>query len=549
VIKKTKSYSQYLSYLLIFLGVGWIIKLLFAEGSKVLSQFIPRSGAWLALALTVGTLASFHLAFIFQRLLEVHTGKKISLIDASRLLFVSQIIRHLPGRFWGVLYQVNQLKKHTPPHVTLRTNLDFVLLSLAFNLFISLAIFIFYGFNLHVAFILAIVGLIILAMSLRLDWIEATLSFLKRGLPTKIVRRLPDITKKFYSWKTISLLCLLFLSSWIFYLLSWLFLQKALEGFEEAKIFLLCASYSIAWIIGFLSIIVPGGLGVREASFVLIAHALASPSALAFLALFLRVWLILIDLILFLLFSTINVFQSRTKRQNASPKFDMRGFQILDPKDRSGIKSRYITMLHEKALMRYLPTGDPSRLAIDVGCGYGRLSRVIAQKRWKVVGIDPDENLLKYARNHFPDVEYRQGGFPNLPLTEGSVDLILLQNVLRVLLLMNHLNHIRGFGRFLSPKGLLVIVENIRERHRNYFSESQMIEMITAEGFELQKRIPIRAGRWWMIYLIRYGLIPQNWLDRIAEYELNKRAKIQKMPHWQYLNVMFIFKKNLYEKN
>ena len=46
--------------------------------------------------------------------------------------------------------------------------------------------------------------------------------------------------------------------------------------------------------------ITPAGLGIREFVFVFLAESLASPGNMAFLAVFARVWMMVIDLLLFL---------------------------------------------------------------------------------------------------------------------------------------------------------------------------------------------------------------------------------------------------------
>jgi len=90
-----------------------------------------------------------------------------------------------------------------------------------------------------------------------------------------------------------------------------------------------------------------------------------------------------------------------------------------------------------------------------------------------------------------------------------------------------------------------VVVDNIRDHHDDYIPEKKIITLIENEGFQLIGQFPLRAARWWVIYAIRYGIIPQKWFKRIAKYELKKMLNITKRPTWQYYNVLFVFKKNL----
>lgn len=227
------------------------------------------------------------------------------------------------------------------------------------------------------------------------------------------------------------------------------------------------------------------------------------------------------------------------------PSHDLHGLNILDPQDRRGHKSHYITLLQSLALQRYLPRGDGKGLAVDLGCGYGRMTPMLARQGWRVVGVDPTVALLNHAEMHHeaPGVEYLQGGLPDLPLAPGSVDLLMMQNLLRPLQQLGRLGDASGVGRYLRAKGWLVIVENIYPDHPGFVAESAILALARKEGLTLVKRIPLRAARWWMIYLIRYGLIPERWFQAIAGYELTRRARSTGRSAWQYHNVMFIFRK------
>jgi SAM-dependent methyltransferase len=224
------------------------------------------------------------------------------------------------------------------------------------------------------------------------------------------------------------------------------------------------------------------------------------------------------------------------------PTHDVQGLHILDPNDVAGNKSRYITVLQEQALRRYLPRGG-GEVAVDVGCGFGRLTPVLSELGWDALGIDPSEDLLKYAREHYSGPEYRLGGLPELPVEPESISLMLVQNVLRPLKMMGQLGYAEGIGRYLGDGARVVLVDNIRAKHPDFLSEEAIRGLMQHEGLRLVERVPLRAGRWWLIYLIRYGLVPESWFGRIADWELRRMARMQGTPRWQYWNVLFIFEK------
>lgn len=225
------------------------------------------------------------------------------------------------------------------------------------------------------------------------------------------------------------------------------------------------------------------------------------------------------------------------------PTHDTDGLHILDPKDTLGRKLAYITMLHEMALKRHISKGSGA-LAVDLGCGFGRLTPILADHGWKAIGIDPSEDLLHYAHEHNPGPEYAVGGLPELPVGLGSVELLLIQNVFRPLKLINRLNVVPGFARFLASNARVLVVENVRSGHPAYLPETVIIEMMQSEGLRLVERVPLRAARWWVIYLIRYGIIPETWFKRIAEWELDKMSRKTGVPKYQYWNVLYVFTKS-----
>ena len=227
-------------------------------------------------------------------------------------------------------------------------------------------------------------------------------------------------------------------------------------------------------------------------------------------------------------------------KPEAPPRYDSRCLNIVDPKDSLGTKTEYITLLQQKAMRRYYPTGEG--LAVDVGCGYGRLTPSLARLGYReVVGLDPDLRLLEYAKQNNPGPHYIAGALPNLPLPRGSVQLLLFHNLLRLLKTAGALEALRGSLGCLNTLGRLVVVDNVWPGHGDYFEEDAIVDLVEAEGFRLLSLHRIRRARWWMVFPIRYGLIPRTWLDRIAQYELDKLANARSYSRWQYTNVVFVF--------
>ncbi len=114
----------------------------------------------------------------------------------------------------------------------------------------------------------------------------------------------------------------------------------------------------------------------------------------------------------------------------------------------------------------------PSDTAIEIGCGVGRLTRVLCARAERVIALDVSEEMLRRARDLNPgcrNVEWLLGdGFELKGIEDGRGDVLVSQVVLQ------HipdpaitLGYIREIGRVLRPGGWAVVqVSNTPDIHR-----------------------------------------------------------------------------------
>lgn len=84
------------------------------------------------------------------------------------------------------------------------------------------------------------------------------------------------------------------------------------------------------------------------------------------------------------------------------------------------------------------PSPKPSSVVVDVGCGSGYFTKIIAgcmRENGKVVGIDPDRTLIQEAqktckRKHISNIHFRIGNVWKIPLESNYADLVVSHIVL-----------------------------------------------------------------------------------------------------------------------
>lgn len=72
---------------------------------------------------------------------------------------------------------------------------------------------------------------------------------------------------------------------------------------------------------------------------------------------------------------------------------------------------------------------------LDIGCGAGIVSRGVAQASQKVTGIDGNKDNVDLAKayayeEHIDNVDFKHGHATDLPIDDGSIDIVVLNGVL-----------------------------------------------------------------------------------------------------------------------
>jgi SAM-dependent methyltransferase len=95
--------------------------------------------------------------------------------------------------------------------------------------------------------------------------------------------------------------------------------------------------------------------------------------------------------------------------------------------------------------------GEPGRRTLDLACGEGRLSRVLAERGHALVGVEGSPALAAAAREAAPGIEVLDGDAAAIPLEDGAVDLVVCS---MALLNFDDMGlAVREIARVLEPGG------------------------------------------------------------------------------------------------
>jgi len=97
---------------------------------------------------------------------------------------------------------------------------------------------------------------------------------------------------------------------------------------------------------------------------------------------------------------------------------------------------------------------------LDMGCGTGIITREVARRGYKVIGVDYSYGMLREARgicnaDDNPEVKLLQADVESLPFRDSSFSLILCLGVITYL--ESEGKALREFSRVLKPYGTLVL--------------------------------------------------------------------------------------------
>jgi uncharacterized membrane protein YbhN (UPF0104 family) len=242
--------------LLVVLCVAFVARRLAHEWSAARDALGDASWSWIVLAVVAAAAAMTAMALGWQRVLDA-LGAPVATVEAVVWYFVGEIGKYLPGTFWPVVGRAELARRGG---VARAVSYQSVVLSL---LLLYLACALVGGALVGVgAAIVIVVAIAVLHPAVSGRLLDLTRRVTKRDLDVV----LPSLG-------TSARLTAMYVPAWVFVGTATWAVARALD--PSASWTHIVPAATASWLVGFLAVPVPGGVGVREAAFVAFATGLA----------------------------------------------------------------------------------------------------------------------------------------------------------------------------------------------------------------------------------------------------------------------------------
>lgn len=133
---------------------------------------------------------------------------------------------------------------------------------------------------------------------------------------------------------------------------------------------------------------------------------------------------------------------------------------VVDVSGPPALLRNYLEQRDVREYVQRAHTTTPIAHAYDVGCGFGRLTPVLAEFAAVVIGFEREASLLATARALMPSLEFVEvATLEALPAPDASAELVMTFTVLQHMPDPQAEAVIREMARVLAPGGHVLVVE------------------------------------------------------------------------------------------
>ena len=246
---------------LFLVGLAFVLLLVRESWDEVSALFVRIKIIEYVIAILIGVFSNTLLALLFNRLLNKH-GVVLSDRFTLKIYMLGQIAKYIPGKVWGIAYQISQVKNISSATAVVLANLELMLGTMLMTTVVAIAIFSSLIY-IPLAVIITLLGLTAFLSLYSTKIIHIIASKFITKYKDKL--RLENIEYIQTSLLTGAIFFILFCITYIF---SYAYMLNAAFDYSLHDSLIYIALLSLAWLAGVFVFIVPNGMGVRELVFV-----------------------------------------------------------------------------------------------------------------------------------------------------------------------------------------------------------------------------------------------------------------------------------------
>ena len=219
-------------------------------------------------------------------LLKVLNGKKLPIMKALRIRVLSDFGRFVPGKVWLILGRINYCKKWgISSDVVTYSSLMEIFIGQISAVILFMLVFLLYSHQLTSYALIILVFLPAMLTLLHPELFNTFMKFASKLFKKKFVR-----TNIKFSFM-LSLISV-FILAWVMMGIGFFLMANAVYPIGLDLLFPFIAVYSISWVLGFVMIFLPAGLGFREAVMTFLLSFFVPVPIAILLAVLSRLWAI-----------------------------------------------------------------------------------------------------------------------------------------------------------------------------------------------------------------------------------------------------------------
>jgi SAM-dependent methyltransferase len=181
-----------------------------------------------------------------------------------------------------------------------------------------------------------------------------------------------------------------------------------------------------------------------------------------------------------------------------------------------------------------------AKKVLDIGCWSGQFELLLKDTKAKIIGIDPSNDAITYAKKNIPYASFYVGIADKLPFKSGSFDTVLLFDVIEHVPKNTEIIVFKEIHRVLRKGGTLIlstpnnhIISILMDPaffligHRHY-SINTMVDMLRQSGYRT-KKVHLAGGLYRLLcnnldllfkHILKAEFVMPKWIEKkvLKEY-------------------------------